>query len=252
MSGGHWYRSWWARGWDSYSQDSSARTWEAAASSDANSVRHNWTDSEGNVHNWEHPNSTWRQPELPITSVGRNSEPSGSVVASIAQNQLSEDNHAERNSIDTDVSIEEITEPKSKKPRLAITDYEIQSVNKSGNSVNDDVKWVKQEDPMMLGPPASQALWLIVEKSYSYQAGSYQTWLRPATQLSDLLEEQYQADIGYQAVTLLYTQHNGSLVEHMYEHDLRGEEWLQNRVMLAEDQTKVIKWSKKITRVIVG
>ena len=105
---------------------------------------------------------------------------------------------------------------------------------------------------MMLGPPASQALWLIVEKNYSYQTGSYQTWLRPATQLSDLLEEQYQADIGYQAVTLLYTQPNGSVIEHMYEHDLRGEEWLQDRVMLAEDQTKEVKWSKKIIRVIIG
>ena len=142
--------------------------------------------------------------------------------------------------------IEDAAEPSAKRPKVEITDFEAEGVNKSGNSVGDDVKWVKQEDLMMLGPPASQALWLVVEKD------SYQTWFRPATQLSDLIEEQYQGDIGYQAVTLSYTRPNRTVIEHMYEHDLRGEEWVQNRMMLTDEQTRAVKWSKKIIRVIIG
>ena len=143
-------------------------------------------------------------------------------------------------------------ESSAKRPKIEVTDFIAEGVNKSGNSVDDDVKWVKQEDPMLLGPPLSQALWLVAEKTFDYQAGSYQTWFRPATQLSDLIEAQYRGDVGYQAVTLSYVRADGTRIEHMYEHDLRGEEWVQNRVMLTPEQTRVVKWSKKIIRVIVG
>ncbi len=143
-------------------------------------------------------------------------------------------------------------ESSAKRPKIDITDFIAEGVNKSGNSVDDDVKWVKQEDPMLLGPPLSQALWLVTERTWDYQTGSGQTWFRPATQLSDLIEAQYQGDVGYQAVTLSYVKIDGTKIEHMYEHDLRGEEWVQNRVVLTSEQTRVVKWSKKIIRVIIG
>ena len=67
-----------------------------------------------------------------------------------------------------------------------------------------------------------------------------------------MIEAQFQGDVGYQAVTLSYAKPDGTMIEHMYEHDLRGEEWVQSRMMLTPEQTRVVKWSKKIIRVIIG
>ena len=246
---GYWNRSWWSKGWDSNAQEGGGRTWEASVSEnvspsnqDSYSSRHRWAASGSATHNWEPRNPSAQQPEPAIIPTCQSSEPSGSKRA--LDDVLPE---VEGTTAGTDT-----TEPCAKRPKINVTDFIAEGVNKAGNSVGDDVKWVKQEDPMLLGPPLSQALWLVAEKTYDRQAGSCQTWFRPATHLSDLIEAQYQGDVGYQAVTLSYTKPDGTMIEHMYEHDLRGEEWVQNRMMLTPEQTRAVKWSKKIIRVIIG
>jgi len=144
------------------------------------------------------------------------------------------------------------TEPSTKKPKIEITDAVPDEVNRSGNFVGDDVKWVSQEDPLPLGHPITQAIWLVAEKSYDHYSGSYQTWFRPATQLSDLIEAQYQANIGCQTCMLSYTRSDDTIIEHKYEHDLRGEEWVQRRITFTDGHKSEIKSSKKILRVMVG
>ena len=143
-------------------------------------------------------------------------------------------------------------EPSSKRPRIDITDAVPDEVNRSGNFVGDDVKWVSQEDPLPLGHPITQAMWLVAEKSYDHHSGSYQTWFRPATQLSDLLEAQYQANIGCQTCMLSYTRSDGTIVEHNYELDLRGQEWAQKRITFTDDLKGEVRSAKKILRVMVG
>ena len=255
---GYWNRSWWSKGWDSNAQEGGGRTWEVSVAEgsatsdgfrptnwDKRSVKHHWTDSEGNVHSWESGSSSAQQPEPRFIPMCQDSEPSGSKRG--LDDMLPGDEGA-----DSNIMIADASEPSAKRPKIEVTDYTAEGVDKSGNSVGDDIKWVKQEDPMLLGPPVSQALWLVAEKHFSYQTGSYQTWFRPATQLSDIIEAQFQGDVGHQAVTLSHTRSDGTVVEHMYEHDLRGEEWVQNRIMRTDEQARSVKWSKKIIRVIIG
>ena len=116
--------------------------------------------------------------------------------------------------------------------------------------MGDSVKWVRQEDPCLLGHPVTQAMWLVAEKSYDFYSGADQTWFRPATQLSDMLEAQFQANIGCQTCVLAYPKPGGVIVKHIFEHDLRGQEWVQKR--FTDESKSELRTSKKILRVMVG
>ena len=141
-------------------------------------------------------------------------------------------------------------EPSSKRLKINVTDASADEVNKSGNVVGDNVKWVSQEDPCPLGHPVTQAMWLVAEKSYDYYSGVDQTWFRPATQLSDMLEAQYQANTGCQTCVLSYPKSDGTIVKHIFEHDLRGQEWAQKR--FTNESKSELRTSKKILRLMVG
>ena len=138
----------------------------------------------------------------------------------------------------------------AKKVKMSVIDASIDEIDKSGNAVDDSVKWISQEDPCMLGHPVTQAMWLVTEKSYDFYAQAEQTWFRPALQLSDVLEAQFQANIGCQTCELTYPKTDGTFIKHYFEHDLRGQEWVQKR--FRDSSKSEIKSSKKILRVMIG
>ena len=85
--------------------------------------------------------------------------------------------------------------------KIKVADASGDNVDRAGNVIKDDTKWILQEDPCALGNPVTQALWLVIKPSYqSYE----RPWFRPATQLSELLEAQLKADIGCQTCILEY------------------------------------------------
>ena len=141
-------------------------------------------------------------------------------------------------------------EPNPKKVKMSVTDASTDEIEKSGNAVGNSVKWVSQEDPCLLGHPVTQAMWLVAEKSYDFYSQTEQTWFRPATQLSDVLEAQFQANIGCQTCELTYPKSDGTFVKHYFEHDLRGQEWVQRR--FKDESKSEIRTTKKILRVMIG
>ena len=137
--------------------------------------------------------------------------------------------------------------PSSKRMRITLADASADQVDKSGNIVKNDTKWILQDDPCALGHPVTQAMWLVVEPSYN----SYgKPWFRPATQLSEMLEAQLQADIGCQMCILEYPKEGGETTKHFFEHDLRGSEWVQR--MYHDEGKRYLKSSKQLIRVMVG
>ena len=132
---GYWNRpSWWSpSGWDSNAQEGGGRTWEASVSEDNDSTYRR--NDRSAAHSWE-PMST-PAPQTPGSSGPKRAHPA---------------------------SPPEEQEPSSKRPRIDITDAIPDEVNRSGNMVGDDVKWVSQEDPLPLGHPITQAIWLVAEK----------------------------------------------------------------------------------------
>jgi len=140
--------------------------------------------------------------------------------------------------------------PNAKRMKIKVADASADQVDKSGNAVGSSAKWVLQEDPCALGHPVTQAMWLVVEKSYDYYSGHDKAWFRPATQLSDLLEAQFQANVGCQTCVLEYPKEGSESVKHFFEHDLRGNEWVQRRF---NDEGKTdLKSSKQLLRVMIG
>ena len=120
-------------------------------------------------------------------------------------------------------------EQSTKKAKMSVIDASADEVERSGNAVGDGVKWVPQEFLCMQGHPVTQAMWLVAEKSYDFFSQTEQTWFRPAMQLSDVLEAQFQANVGCQTCELTYPKTDGTFVKHYFEHDLRGQEWVQKR-----------------------
>ena len=144
---------------------------------------------------------------------------------------------------------EELTQ-EAKKARMSVIDASSEEINMSGNAVGDSVKWVPQDDSCTLGHPVTQAMWLVAEKSYDYHSQAEQTWFRPAVQLSDILEGQFQANVGCQTCEITYPKSDGTFIKHYFEHDLRGQEWAQRRF---RDSTRsAVQSTKKILRVMIG
>jgi len=137
--------------------------------------------------------------------------------------------------------------PSHKEMKITVADASGENVDRAGNAIKNDTKWILQEDPCVLGHPVTQAMWLVLEPPYQ---GYGQPWFRPATQLSDLLEAQLKADIGCQTCILEYPKDNGESTKHYFEHDLRLSEWVQRRYY---DEEKLhLKSVKQIVRVMVG
>ena len=133
---------------------------------------------------------------------------------------------------------------------MTIIDASSDEIDMSGNAVSDSVKWVPQDFLCMQGHPITQAMWLVVEKFYDYHSQAEQTWFRPAVQLSDILEGQFQANVGCQTCEIMYHKSDGTFIRHFYEHDLRGQEWAQRRFT---DSTRLaVQSTKKILRVMIG
>jgi len=138
-------------------------------------------------------------------------------------------------------------EPSGKRMKITLADASADQVDKAGNVVKDDTKWILQDDPCALGHPVTQAMWLVVEPPYySYD----KPWFRPATQLSELLEAQLKANIGCQTCILEYPKEDGETTRHFFEHDLRGSEWVQRRYH--DEEKRYLKSSKQLVRVMVG
>jgi hypothetical protein len=120
---------------------------------------------------------------------------------------------------------------------------------KEGNLISrSDIKTVVQEDIAAIGEdPVTQAMWVIVEQA-TY--GSYHSpWLRPATLLSDHLEEQFQQGIGCQTCKLTFTRADGSTKSSFFEHDLRREPWVQKR--FNNEDKKYLVSCKQLHRVMI-
>ena len=140
--------------------------------------------------------------------------------------------------------------PNTKRIRVKLADASADQVVKSGNTVKNDTKWILQDDPCALGHPVTQAMWLVVEPSYNSYNSHDKAWFRPATQLSEMLEAQLQADIGCQTCILEYPKEGGETTKHFFEHDLRGIEWVQRRYH--DEEKRYLKSSKQLIRVMVG
>ena len=227
--GGRGSRSnWWQSGWDPNAQEANISYWQASISENANSD--GWRRDQSATHSWE------------PASAARSSDPAPIAVSLVPESSGPKRTHAANPSDDQ--------EPCAKRPRIDITEFNEEEINRAGNMVTDEVKWVSQDDLQPLGHPISQALWLVAEKSYGY--GIATTWFRPATQLSDLLEAQFQGNIGCQSCTLTYTKDDETTIEHMFEHDLRGEQWAQRRIVFTKELKAEVKSSKQILRVMIG
>ena len=140
--------------------------------------------------------------------------------------------------------------PNAKRMRIRLADASADQVDKSGNTVKGDTKWILQDDPCALGHPVTQAMWLVVEQPYNSYYGHDKAWFRPATQLSEMLEAQFQANVGCQMCILEYPKEDGETVRHFFEHDLRGSEWVQRRFQ--DEGKNYLKSSKQLLRVMVG
>lgn len=137
--------------------------------------------------------------------------------------------------------------PSHKEMKRKMADASGGNVDRAGNVIKDDTKWILQEDPCALGHPVTQAMWLVIELSYqSYERPCF----RPATQLSELLEAQLKADIGCQTCSLECPKENGESTRHFFEHDLRFGEWVQRRYY--DEEKRHLKSVKQIVRVMVG
>ena len=249
-------------------------------------AKHHFADKDGNVHHWEDRATDgqtllihkkrqqldhWTD-HIDCQDDQKNEdfipiEPSGPIIASLRNKRgyshfesLDEETQDKvapstvtRNVI---MDIEEETDdgtemsPRAKRSRIEIADYEADEMNRSGNVLGHEVKWVKlkQEDSdFFTDPPATQAMWLVMEQD-SYND---QIWYRPAIQMSEVLEAQYKANQGFQVIDISYKRDDETKVTNTYEHDMRGEEWVQRRIEKKEDGSRVVRTSKKVVRVVL-
>ena len=130
-----------------------------------------------------------------------------------------------------------------------MTDVTDGPANPDGNRLHDDVTWIQQEDDRDVGPPRTQAMWLVKEGGQDTKSG---IWWRPAVKFSKNLEAQFLAGIGYQQGEIHYENYyNAGPKVHYYTHDLRNEhQWVQ-RSYWDENRAQMIR-EKQIIRVSVG
>ena len=87
------------------------------------------------------------------------------------------------------------------KARFRVTDITYGPVNPNGNRLHSDVTWTEQEDDRGLGPPRTQAMWLVKEGGFDTGTN---VWWRPAAHFTKDLEAQFQAGIGCQHGEICY------------------------------------------------
>ena len=126
--------------------------------------------------------------------------------------------------------------------RFRVTDVTHGPVNPDGNRLHDDVTWTKQEDDRDIGPPRTQAMWLVKEGGFDTLSD---IWWRPAVHFTKSLEAQFQAGIGYQQGEISYEDsYSAEQKVHYYAHDLRdGHQWVQRRYW-DENRTKLRQESR--------
>ena len=117
--------------------------------------------------------------------------------------------------------------------------------------MKDNVKSIPQDDPCAFrAHPVTRAMWLVVEPTYDSHSSHDKAWLRPATQLSEILESQLQTDVDCQTYILTYPREGSEPTKHFFEHDLRGSEWVQRRYH--DEEKRHLKSSKQLIRVMIG
>ena len=173
---------------------------------------------------------------------GHSWEPPGSSANPIGGR--SESSPGKRTAVENDPDVSD-TEPEYKRTKIRETSSTNDHVNKIGNTAKANLKTVPD-----VYSAAASAMWLVVEPSNGPYDAYGQAWLRPATQLCELLEKQLEEDVGCQSYTLTYENYYGGPTVHYFEHDLRGEEWVQRR-FYDEDQVH-LKSEKQLLRVVIG
>jgi hypothetical protein len=140
-------------------------------------------------------------------------------------------------------------EREPKRMRIRVDSSSFEAVYLAGNTAPWDTKTVA--DTFHSTPEFNiQAIWLIVEPSTGPYDAYGVSWFRPATQLSDLLEEQLTQGIGLQTCTLTYPQNDGGSTVHYFEHDLKGHRWMQRRYY--DPEHTQFRSEKQIMRVLIG
>ena len=132
---------------------------------------------------------------------------------------------------------------------LEITDCDEDALSKDANVImRDDIMTIDQPDIAGVGEdPIAQAMWVIIEEPSYKSYGS--PWMRPATLLSDKMEQQFQAGIGRQTYSLKFERYDGSTVEHVYEHDFRRAPWVQKRFQNSDKKDLIS--CKHVHRVLI-
>ena len=101
----------------------------------------------------------------------------------------SESSPGKRTVVENDPDVSD-TEPEYKKTKIRETSSTTDHVNRAGNTAKDNLKTV----PDVYSATAT-AMWLIVEPSTGPYDAYGQAWLRPATQLCELLEKQLERNV---------------------------------------------------------
>ena len=140
-------------------------------------------------------------------------------------------------------------EHERKRMKIHVNNSSTEAVYLTGNSPPWDTKTVACE--LHTSPKFQvKAIWLIVEPSRGPYDAYGKSWFRPATQLSDLLEEQLSQNIGLQTCTLTYPPKDGESTVHYFEHDLTRDKWMQRRYY--DPEHSQFRSQKQIMRVRVG
>ena len=153
-----------------------------------------------------------------------------------------------RATVESDPEVFE-AEPESKKMRIHVDCSTSEEVCMAGNIAPRDTKTVA-DTYSATSEFNIRAMWLIVEPSTGPYDAYGKSWLRPATQLCEMLEKQLAQDIGCQSCTLTYPQDHGPPTVHYFEHDLKGDLWMQRRFYDAEHTQ--FRSEKQIMRVLIG
>ena len=125
----------------------------------------------------------------------------------------------------------------------------------SGNiPINVDGNKIQREDVMTVQQPpdfismTNQAMWLILEEPI--EASYYTPWMRPATRLSNELENQYQSNQGLRQCKLEHQNAKGQTSTTHYDHDLRSQPWIQRK--FKDETRKEIVSEKEIHRITLS
>ena len=202
---------------------------------------------------------SWDQ-QLPGSSasqIGSSANPIGSSIGGSAKStggsastfsRKKDSPPGKRATVESDPEVSE-TEPGFKKMKIHVACSTSENVCLTGNIAPRDVRTVA--DIFSASSEYNiRAMWLIVEPSTGPYDAYGKSWFRPATQLCEMLEKQLAQDIGCQSCTLTYDQYYGPPTVHYFEHDLRGDLWMQRRFYDAE-QTR-LRSEKQIMRVLIG